>query len=239
MNDTRHTISYEGMKNHGDIIVPLKTPNGISGVMFLHTEPNVNIREHDLDLLHTIGNQLGVAIENAKLYEQTKALSLHDPLTGLANRNMMDMELANSMARCRRTGEPLSLLMIDLDHFKRFNDTYGHTAGDDLLIALARILKYEIREVDLIIRYGGEEFLVIMPDTPIDVALRAAERIRKKVETGDFQVGEGQSTHLTISLGAATSTDGSESPTILMTRADTALYLAKERGRNRVERWMN
>jgi diguanylate cyclase (GGDEF)-like protein/PAS domain S-box-containing protein len=237
--DTRHSISYEGMKNHGDIIVPLKTPNGVSGVMFLHTEPNINIREHDMDLLHTIGNQLGVAIENAKLYEQTKALSLHDPLTGLANRNMMDIELEKSMARCRRTSEPFSLLMIDLDHFKRFNDTYGHAVGDDLLIALARILEFEIREVDSVIRYGGEEFLVIMPQTPIDVALGAAERIRKKVETEDFQVGDDLSTHITISLGAATSTDGSESTTILMTRADTALYLAKERGRNRVERWVD
>ena len=96
--------------------------------MFLHTKPNVTIREHDLDLLHTVGNQLGVAIEKAKLYEQIRALSLHDPLTGLANRTMMDMEPDKSMARCRRTGEPLSLLMIDLDHFKIFNDTYGHAA---------------------------------------------------------------------------------------------------------------
>jgi len=234
----RHTLSYADMKNHGDIIVPLKTPTGISGVMFLHTEPNMHIREHDLDLLRTIGNQLGIAIENALLYEQTRSLSLHDPLTGLANRNLMNAELEKSMARCRRSGEPLSLVMLDLDHFKIFNDTYGHGAGDDLLVEIARILEYEIREVDMIVRYGGEEFLIIMPDTSTDVAVKAAERIRKLVEIQKFPVGKEKETNLTISLGIATSMDGSESKDILMTRADTALYLAKGRGRNRVERWV-
>lgn len=236
--DARHTLSYEGMKNHGDIIVPLKTSTGISGVMFLHTKPNVDIREHDLDLLRTIGNQLAVAIENALLYEQTRTLSLHDPLTGLANRNLMNAELEKSMARCRRSGEPLSLVMLDLDYFKIFNDTYGHGAGDDLLVEIARIIEFEIREVDMIARYGGEEFLIIMPDTSTDVAVKAAERIRKLVEIQKFPVGKGKKANLTISLGIATSMDGSESKDILMTRADTALYLAKERGRNRVERWM-
>lgn len=238
VNDDRHTIHHDGMQPHGDIILPLKAFDRIAGVMFLHTEPNIELGERKLELLRSIGSQLGMAINNAMLFEEAREQSLHDPLTGLANRSLMDVELDKSLARCRRSGEPLSLLMLDLDFFKRFNDTYGHGAGDDLLVALARILEQEIREVDLIVRYGGEEFLVIMPDTASEVAVTTADRIRKVVESTVFPAGDGRQANITVSIGVATSVDGSESQAILMVRADTALYLAKERGRNRVEQWV-
>lgn len=238
--DSRHTISYPGMKDHGDIIVPLTASDGICGVMFLHTEPNIYVRNRDLDLLRTIGSQLGLAIKNALLFEETKALSLHDPLTGVANRNLMNIELKKLQALSRRNYEPLSLIMADLDHFKRFNDTYGHAAGDIILAAVAGILKNETREIDLVVRYGGEEFLLLLPNTPRDLAKNAAERIRHKVETTSFPVTDGhREASLTISQGIATSLDGSESPEILITRADTAMYMAKGRGRNRVEEWIS
>ncbi|MHB8923018.1 MAG: sensor domain-containing diguanylate cyclase, partial [Thermoleophilia bacterium] len=238
VKDARHTIAHDGMKPHGDIILPLKAFDRIGGVMFLYTESNIELGERKLELLRSIGSQLGMAINNALLFEEAREQSLHDPLTGLANRSLMHVELDKSLARCRRSDEPLSLLMLDLDFFKRFNDTYGHGAGDDLLVALARILEHEIREVDLIVRYGGEEFLVIMPDTSGDVAVMTADRIRQLVESTVFPAGNDRKAHITISIGAATSRDGSESKEILMVRADTALYLAKERGRNRVEQWV-
>ncbi|MHB1390043.1 MAG: diguanylate cyclase [Thermoleophilia bacterium] len=236
--EARHTILNDTWKPHGDIILPLKAIDTILGVMFLHTEPNVDLGERKLELLRSVGSQLGVAINNALQFERTRKQSLHDPLTGLANRNLMEPELEKAMARCRRSGMPLSLLMLDLDFFKRFNDTYGHGAGDDLLVSLARILEQEIREVDLIVRYGGEEFLVIMPDTASDVAVRTADRIRSVVDSTIFPAGDGRQANITVSIGAVTSVDGSESQDILMARADTALYLAKERGRNRVEQWV-
>lgn len=237
--ESRHTISYPGINNHGDIIVPLIAPDGICGIMFLHTEPNINVQQRQLELLRTIGNQLGLAIKNSLLFEETRALSIHDPLTGLGNRNMLNIEMEKQQAVLRRNKEPLSMIMIDLDHFKQFNDTYGHATGDVILAALAGILKSEIREIDLAVRYGGEEFLLLLPDTSKELAESVAERIRHKVEMTTLTVTDDQEVSLTISLGVATSVDGSESPEILITRADTAMYMAKERGRNRVEEWIS
>jgi len=166
-------------------------------------------------------------IELKALYEETKALSLHDPLTGLANRRLMQLDLERGIAKAKRYDRPLSVVMLDVDHFKRYNDSFGHPEGDRLLATLADILKQQTRDADLVARYGGEEFIVILPETPMGDACEVSERLRRAVE---------EQTDVTISLGVASLGGGMEDAVGLIRGADEALYRAKESGRNRVER---
>ena len=139
IDDERHTISYPGMHDHGHVIVPLKAADRVVGIMYLYVPQGAEIDEPRRNLLLNVGHQLGIAIENSQLYEKTKSLSLHDPLTGLANRNLMNIELDKNFARAERSGKPFSLIMLDLDFFKNYNDTYGHKAGDKLLSDIGEI----------------------------------------------------------------------------------------------------
>lgn len=158
----------------------------------------------------------------------------HDALTGLANRRGALDRLKSEVARARRSGNPLSVLMLDLDHFKAVNDTWGHAVGDKVLVETAGILRSELRGEDLGVRFGGEEFLAILPGTDVDAARHVAERIRQRTAASRVAADDGDAIHITISIGVAT-LDGLEDSTALIARADDALYQAKERGRNRVE----
>ena len=156
-----------------------------------------------------------------------------DPLTGLYNRRYLTETMGRELARCMREGQPLSLLMMDIDHFKAVNDTYGHQAGDEVLKQLGAILVQEVRGSDLACRYGGEEFLVLFPNMPLASALARAEQYRHKVEAAVLGFGEFQiSTQLSIGVagfpGHATTPEG------LIQAADRALYEAKRQGRNKV-----
>jgi diguanylate cyclase (GGDEF)-like protein/PAS domain S-box-containing protein len=236
--DDRHTIRYPNMNDHGHVIIPLKTADRVVGVMYLYLRAGAKIGKNGRDLLQNIGNQLAVSIENARLFEKTKELSIHDPLTGLANRNLMNEELDKAIAVSRRTGRPVSVIMLDLDHFKKYNDTYGHTEGDRLLTSVAKLISQEIREVDLAARYGGEEFLVILPDSPTEAAVLVADRIRQAVGSTQYILNGGsQPTQIKVSLGVATYDDYIANTDMLVARADASLYSAKNKGRNRVETW--
>lgn len=225
-HDQRHTITYPGMKPHGHIIIPLIARGSVIGVLYLYLPADFQIDKSKLKLFYSIGVQIGIALENAKLYEETRKVSLYDPLTGLANRRMMDIMLEKNFARSVRLDKPLSAIMLDIDYFKDYNDRLGHNAGDSLLVSLAAILLKETRKIDLVVRYGGEEFLVLLPDTEISKAGEVAERMRKKVE---------DSHGLTISLGVATYNKDMKTEEDLVIQADKALYQAKRQGRNRVE----
>lgn len=236
-DDIRHTIFYPEMKPHGHVVVPCKVGDRVLGVLYLYTPPEVEISKDELQLLESIGNQLGTAIEKSELYEEARALSLHDPLTGLANRNMMNIELDKCFAMAKRYSTPFSLVMIDLDYFKRFNDTHGHLAGDALLVGFSGIIDAEVRETDVAVRYGGEEFLLILNDTGLERALEVAERIRIKTERKDFAEAGEPPLNMTISLGVASFDESVANVDELISRVDSALYKAKETGRNRVEIW--
>ncbi|MDO8735972.1 MAG: diguanylate cyclase [Thermoleophilia bacterium] len=239
VEDDRHTLSYPDMPDHGHVIVPLKAMDAVTGVMYLYLPPGSRFDERQKKLMETIGSQLAIAMENVRLYEETRALALHDPLTGLANRRLMSLELEKALARASRTSKPFSLVMLDLDHFKDYNDLYGHAAGDRLLAGVSALILEEIRRIDLGVRYGGEEFLLILPDTELADAKDVAERIRIKTDAASFPVSDGmQSSGITVSLGVASWDETITSADILVARADTALYMAKSRGRNRVQGWM-
>lgn len=167
--------------------------------------------------------------------EELERLSQTDGLTRLANRRHFDRSLAREHARHRRTGAPLSLLMIDVDHFKRVNDLYGHAMGDDYLRAVARALERGVaRATDLVARYGGEEFVCLLPDTDFESACAVAERIRTGVAELDLPNVKADTPYLTVSVGVATLEGGEHSAQALVASADTQLYVAKQAGRNRV-----
>jgi len=163
------------------------------------------------------------------LYRQ----ATRDPLTGLNNRRLLMDRLAEEEQRAKRTGQPLCLMMMDLDKFKRVNDTYGHHAGDKVLQRFAKIARAAIRATDVIGRYGGEEFVVVLPNTSAEKGLEVAERLRKQVEEDVILLGDGQEISATVSIGFAEMT-ASEDSAVMIERADVAMYSAKETGRNRI-----
>ena len=165
--------------------------------------------------------------------EEIRALTITDPLTGCYNRRYLDERLREEVLRSQRSGRPLSLVVTDLDHFKRVNDTMGHPAGDRVLKGMAEILLSEMRaQIDWVARLGGEEFVVLLPDTPLDAAGRVAERLRLAVAGTTF-THEGRDIHVTASFGVASRSEDDTAATLLA-RADSNLYRAKEAQRNLV-----
>jgi two-component system cell cycle response regulator len=169
--------------------------------------------------------------------ERLEALAHVDPLTQLLNRRALIVKLVAELERVRRYNAPLSVLMIDVDHFKLVNDTHGHLAGDQVLEAIGTLLSRAARTVDTVARYGGEEFAIVLPETGEQGAVAFAERLRTKIEANPFTIGRGQDLHLTISVGVTTfpGAAGNTAEDLLDT-ADQALYRAKQDGRNLVRR---
>ena len=169
--------------------------------------------------------------------EQLQKLALTDPLTKLGNRATYDRNITQAVASTQRSGNPHSLLMIDLDHFKSFNDTHGHQTGDSVLRSVADAIRKSVREADICCRYGGDEFAVILPDTKASNAVILAERIHKQVATASLKQPAGR-LPMTVSIGiSCTRRKSNIHPPQLIEEADRALYLAKENGRNRTEIW--
>ena len=169
---------------------------------------------------------------------ELEQLSISDGLTGLFNHRHMHELLQEEFERSGRTGEPLSVIMFDLDRFKQVNDTYGHQAGDAVLKELADILRETAREIDKLGRYGGEEFMVILPGSDAEAGRTFAERVRENVEKQQFDIHADHALHMTISAGVATyPADDADGPRRLVHYADQALYSAKNNGRNRVVRY--
>ncbi len=171
--------------------------------------------------------------ENARLLRELSRLSLTDALTQLGNRRAFDQALRQELARARRQGSELSLALVDIDHFKRVNDTLGHPAGDEVLASFARRVERGARSSDRVFRYGGEEFAVLLGDTGATGAFALAERVRETVASAQISAGR-RSLSLTCSVGVAALLPGDASPETLLRRVDGALYDAKRQGRNRV-----
>lgn len=164
-----------------------------------------------------------------------RELASHDGLTGLYNHRMYYVRLDEEFIRRHRTGIPISVLLLDIDHFKQVNDQYGHLAGDMVLKTLSGLVMRSCREMDIACRYGGEEITVILPETDADGALEIAERLRKTIEAQLFELGDSKNGHITVSIGVATSSESLGTSSALTESADRAMYRAKEQGRNRVE----
>lgn len=223
------------------LTVPLIVQDRPLGCMNLHrTERRRTERRgftaDEILLVATFAGQAAVSIENARLFEATRQMAITDPLTGLANHRELYEQLEREMRRAQRYRRPLTLLMLDLDHFKAFNDQYGHLAGDQALRETAEVLRQNSRSVDFVARYGGEEFAIILPETDLERAARQAERVRAAVEGHPYlQVGSEPARRMTVSVGVAALMPQMRETEDLVHDADTALYRAKTGGRNRLE----
>ena len=211
------------------VTVPLKARDKVIGIIVadnLFTKKPIN--NDDIRMLTTFANQAGLAIENSRLYERTVVLSNSDSLTGLWHHGYFQYLLGEEIKRVALRKESFTMLMIDIDDFKKFNDSRGHQAGDAILRTISSIFKEISRRIDMVARYGGEEFAIILPGTKKEEALVLAERLRKSVETNPAMKD------ITISIGAASFPEDAEGKEALISKADKALYKAKRSGKNKV-----
>jgi len=215
--------------------VPIVAHGKVMGSLYLTEKTNSQIfTQDDEDLVVGLAADAAIAIENARLFGKVEQLAITDSLTGLHNRRHF-LELAeHEFQRARRYQRPLSVVMLDIDHFKRVNDTYGHATGDQVLRAVAARCRETLRAIDFMGRVGGEEFILLLPENGLEGARRAAERLRQRVAETPIETERG-TVSVTISLGVASLTADCPDLKTLLERVDAALYAAKNAGRNRVE----
>ena len=219
----------------GFVAVPVRTERRLSGVLALAGKSVARLGPEDQPFLEKVANQALIVTENARLVERLRTLSIRDSLTGLYNHRHSMEALQRESERVRRYAGRVGVLMVDVDHFKRINDELGHPAGDGVLKEIASRLRDGLRAVDVLGRYGGEEFVAILPETGLADARHTAERLRHAVGARPVRVGETE-VAVTISVGCASQPGpGVDSPSELVAAADSALYRAKQGGRNRVE----
>lgn len=218
--------------------VPVLAGLTVLGVLgIFSTNPDKLFNEHDLAMMESVGSQAGIAIQNARLFAEVNLLAVTDPLTRLYNRRYFFNLARVELERARRYGHELSIIMMDIDFFKRVNDSFGHLAGDEVLVAMTDCLNDTLRQIDLAARYGGEEFVILLPETDLSAAEVTAERLRKSID--EMRVPfNGDTVSITVSVGVSgymgqTEIDVSK----LLDQADRALYAAKEKGRNIVVTW--
>jgi two-component system cell cycle response regulator len=217
-------------------VLPLLYERDILGILVLLMEKTNALGFRQRDLLGVLVNQAATSLANARFHAEIERLAVTDGLTGLFNHRHFQEKLAHEFDRLSRFGEAVSLLLIDIDFFKKINDTYGHPIGDSVLRKVAGIVRKTIRTVDIPARYGGEEFAVVLVGTDARGAMKMAERLRKSVADAKFSAG-GDTFSVTISIGISTYTKDVKGKEILIERADKALYDAKGSGRNRSVLW--
>jgi len=226
------SIQAEGIKSL--IAMPLVVERKIIGIIYVDDFVPRTFTQKDKSILALLATQAAIAIEKMQLFERVKKLAVTDGLTGLYNHRYFVQSLRVEMKRATRYGHSLSLLMIDVDHFKHYNDINGHLRGNDALKSVTQAMKAVTRAMDVLARYGGEEFAVILTETNKKKALQTAERICRTVEEERIYGEENQPLgQLTVSVGVATFPDDALKEGKLIDRADHALYEAKQQGRNR------
>jgi diguanylate cyclase (GGDEF)-like protein len=225
-----------GQKEKGSLLsVPMLRGDELIGVLNFERPEKSNFGPDEMDFFSAVADQVGIAVQNARLHEQTVALSITDPLTGVPNRRHLFQQLEAELARARRFGTPLSMVMIDIDHFKHLNDAAGHSAGDDVLRQVCKLMRKSLRKVDTLARYGGEEFVVLLPQITREEAFEVAEKLRRGIAEGNVEHGATQpGGRVTISVGVATLPFDATEQAKLVDCADSALYASKRGGRNKV-----
>lgn len=213
---------------------PIVAHGNALGVLFIQCEDDAAVQavHRRMDGLQQLVQITAMAVATLNLQSKLENQSIRDALTGLFNRYFMQISLDRELSRAARKKQTLAVLMLDVDHFKRFNDTYGHAAGDVALQGIANILKTSIRPEDVACRYGGEEFTILLPDVTLETAGERAQGILKAVSRLSVSLGVQTYSEFTISIGIALYPNDSETPDLLLRRADEALYRSKRHGRN-------
>lgn len=238
-----HQMILPGLVAPGSVaMIPLRHRGNLMGSLnFGSDDPHRFTRELASDFLEHLGVIASFCIENSINRARLKRSGFTDVLTGWHNRRYLMVRLLEELARARRDATRLTCLMLDIDHFKRVNDTWGHAAGDAVLTELAQRIDGQVRKSDVAARYGGEEFVVLMPATDTDAAMRLAERIRQSIAATPVELPGGGSVTMTTSIGIAAAEPGRSDVDLktagdaLLARADVALYRAKSAGRDRIE----
>ncbi len=220
------------LKSH--LTLPLVVEEEVLGCLSLSSDQPNAFDAQDLQFLSVIGYQMAASLKHFQRFSSVKNMATYDTLTGLYNRRSFEERLEIEAQKSFHNGVPLSLVMVDIDHFKKVNDTFGHTEGDQILCKISSLLKSSVRRKDTVARYGGEEFILILPEAVLEQTFVIAERIRQLVEKTPFEVGRAQ-VNLTLSMGICSfPSHRVKSKEDLIKMADQALYDAKRGGRNKV-----
>jgi diguanylate cyclase (GGDEF)-like protein len=219
-------------ETRSEVCLPLRSFNETIGLIACHNATADAFQADDVQALESVADIVSTAIQNARYVETVKQLAYRDGLTGIFNRRYFDIHMQDEMEKAARYAGPLSVLMIDIDHFKQVNDDFGHLLGDEVLRQVGSIFTLQLRKADIICRYGGEEFAIVVPATKGESAMGVAEKLRKIIETFHFS---GVPRPVTVSIGVAEFPEHGTTRDALVRAADAALYLAKQRGRNRVQ----
>jgi diguanylate cyclase (GGDEF)-like protein len=216
------------------LYLPIKIRGNLVGI--LAVGPKRSGETYSLDdqrTLSTLASQSAVAIENARLYAAERQQAIRDPLTGLFNRRYMEETLERELSRAERKGTPLGIIMLDIDHFKQYNDTFGHEVGDAILCEIGHLLKEQIRREDVACRFGGEEFILILPETTRDLVFGRAEALREDIKNIQIKFRDKLLGTITTSLGVSVFPEHGSTAVALLRAADMALYQSKREGRDR------
>jgi diguanylate cyclase (GGDEF)-like protein len=216
------------------LAVPMRLRGKVNGMLSVQSYFPRAYTSEDKYLLEMLASYAAIAIDNASMFFNIQQLATTDSVTGLFNRRHLFDLGRQEFLRAKRFNRSLSVIMMDIDHFKLVNDRYGHATGDQVLLKLGRLIQSEIREVDVVGRYGGEEFTIILPETSLHKAFDVAERLRRKINKTFYSVDH-STPEITVSIGVATIEADTQDFNELVNDSDVALYAAKEAGRNRVE----
>jgi len=213
---------------------PVFYEDRLIGLINLYSSTKNKLSKDKIYLIQSLSGQVNTAITNFYEFQKIKAMASIDALTGVFNKKYFLENINREVNSALASGLVLTLAMIDIDHFKVVNDTFGHQAGDIVLKEVASVITHSLRDADCVCRYGGEEFAVLMPGTSKEMALEVMERVRSKIESTSFSVNEKDHLKITVSAGVANFPADADSAETLMERSDTSLYVAKRSGRNMV-----
>jgi diguanylate cyclase (GGDEF)-like protein len=232
-NDVRDSVEYVGFyqETQSRMCIPLVSFGQTMGVLMLESEQTGTFLEGDIESLEAVADICATAIQNSHYVERVKQLAYLDGLTGIFNRRFFELRIVEEIDRARRFQSGMGVLMVDIDQFKRLNDEFGHLLGDEVLRQVSSIFHQQLRKIDVVCRYGGEEFAILLSQTNPQHALAVAEKLRRLVESWQFP---GVPRPVTISAGVATFPDHGTSRDELVKSSDAGLYAAKQGGRNRV-----
>jgi diguanylate cyclase (GGDEF)-like protein len=232
-NDVRTSVEYVGFyqETQSRMCIPLVSFGQSMGVLILESEHAGSFHEGEVDSLEAVADICATAIQNAHYVERVKQLAYLDGLTGIFNRRFFELRIMEEIDRARRFQSGMAVVMVDIDQFKRLNDEFGHLLGDEVLRQVSSIFHQQLRKIDVVCRYGGEEFAILLSQTNPQHALAVAEKLRRLVESWQFP---GVPRPVTISAGVATFPDHGTSRDELVKSSDAGLYAAKQGGRNRV-----
>jgi len=218
------------------ICMPIIVQGDVRGIIHLDSVRKAAFGQEDFEFTELLAKEIAIAMERSFLFAQVKDIAIRDGLTGCFNRRKFDVDIVVGLAEAKQQDRQLSLLMLDIDYFKKYNDQYGHHKGDELLRQLVSILSLNTRPGDTIYRYGGEEFAILLKTASNKIATRVAERLRGLIAGAQFKEEENSrsGSKVSVSIGVATFPEDASNTAQLITAADSALYQAKKNGRNQV-----